>query len=77
MNNLYDELYEDLVYGMCQNREEKKKQEKLNKKLSNMDGIIMPNEISKNDSDSLWAKFVDSFDDYMSSVRSLKWMKPI
>ena len=24
-------------------------------------------ETSKNDSDSLWAKFVDSFDDYMSS----------
>ncbi len=43
MNNLYDELYEDLVYGMCQNREEKQKQEKLNEKLSNMGGIIMPN----------------------------------
>jgi retron-type reverse transcriptase len=43
MENLYDELYEELVYGMCKNREEKQKQEKLNKKLSNMDGIIMPN----------------------------------
>ena len=42
MNNLYDELYEDLVYGMCKNREEKQKQEKLNKKLSDMGGIIMP-----------------------------------
>ena len=43
MENLYDELYEELVYGMCKNREEKQKQEKLNKKLSNMGGIIMPN----------------------------------
>ena len=43
MENLYDEWYEDLVYGMCKNREEKQKQEKLNKKLSNMGGIIMPN----------------------------------
>jgi hypothetical protein len=43
MNNLYDELYEDLLYGMINNREEKKKQEKLNEKLSNMGGIVMPN----------------------------------
>lgn len=43
MENLYDELYEELVYGMCKNRENKQKQEKLNKKLSNMGGIIMPN----------------------------------
>ena len=44
MNNLYDELYEALIYGMCKNREEKQKQEKLNKKLSVMGGIIMPND---------------------------------
>ena len=43
MENLYDELYEELLYGMCKNREEKQKQEKLNKKLSDMGGIIMPN----------------------------------
>ena len=43
MENLYDELYEDLLYGMMHNRDEKKKQDKLNKKLSNLGGIIMPN----------------------------------
>ena len=41
-HNLYDELYEDLIYGMIRNREEKKKQEELNKKISNMGGILMP-----------------------------------
>ena len=45
-HNLYDELYEDLLHGMLRNREEKKKQEELNKKISNMGGILMP---SKND----------------------------
>ena len=44
MNNLYDELYEDLVYGMIKNREQKDKDEKLQKELSDMGGIIMPNE---------------------------------
>ena len=43
MNNLYDELYEDLLYGMIKNREAKKKNEKLQKELSNMGGIVMPN----------------------------------
>ena len=41
--NLYDELYEDLLYGMIKNRELKKKQEKLNKSISDMQGIILPN----------------------------------
>jgi len=44
MNNLYDELYEDLLYGMIKNREAKKKDEKLQKELSDMGGIVMPNE---------------------------------
>ena len=43
MENLYDELYEDLLVGMMHNRDEHRKQEKLNEKLSNMGGIIMPN----------------------------------
>tara|TARA_B100000676_G_C17422362_1_gene505193 strand:- start:336 stop:548 length:213 start_codon:yes stop_codon:yes gene_type:complete len=43
MNNLYDELYEDLLYGMIKNREAKKKDEKLQKELSDMGGIVMPN----------------------------------
>jgi hypothetical protein len=43
MENLYDELYEDLLYGMMHNREQKVKQDKLNKKLSDMGGIVMPN----------------------------------
>jgi hypothetical protein len=43
MNNLYDELYEDLLYGMIRNREEQEKDEKLQKELSNMGGIVMPN----------------------------------
>ena len=43
MENLYDELYEDLLVGMMHNRDEQRKQEKLNEKLSNMGGIIMPN----------------------------------
>ena len=29
MDNLYDELYEDLLYGMIRNRESKKRLEKL------------------------------------------------
>jgi hypothetical protein len=43
MDNLYDELYEDLLIGMIRNREEKEKHEKLQKKLSDMGGIVMPN----------------------------------
>ena len=43
MDNLYDELYEDLLYGMIRNREEQEKDEKLQKELSNMGGIVMPN----------------------------------
>ena len=42
-HNLYDELYEDLLYGMIKNRELQKKQEKLNESISDMQGIIMPN----------------------------------
>jgi len=42
-HNLYDELYEDLLYGMIKNREAKKKNEKFQKELSNMGGIVMPN----------------------------------
>ena len=42
-HNLYDELYEDLLYGMIKNRELKDKQEKLNESISDMQGIIMPN----------------------------------
>ena len=43
MNNLYDELYEDLLYGMIRNREEQEKDEKFQKELSNMGGIVMQN----------------------------------
>ncbi len=43
-HNLYDELYEDLLYGMIKNRELKQKQNKLNKSISDMQGIIMPDE---------------------------------
>lgn len=43
MNNLYDELYEDLLYGMIRNREEQENDEKFQKELSNMGGIVMPN----------------------------------
>ena len=43
MNNLYDELYEDLLYGMIRNREEQEKDKKFQKELSNMGGIVMPN----------------------------------
>ena len=42
-HNLYDELYEDLLYGMIRNREEQEKDEKFQKELSNMGGIVMPN----------------------------------
>ena len=42
-HNLYDELYEDLLYGMIKNRELQQKQEKLNESISDMQGIIMPN----------------------------------
>lgn len=42
MNNLYDELYEDLLYGMIRNREEQENDEKFQKELSNMGGIVMP-----------------------------------
>jgi len=42
-HNLYDELYEDLLYGMIKNRELKDKQEKLNESISDMQGIVMPN----------------------------------
>jgi hypothetical protein len=31
------------MYGMIHNREQKKKQEQLNEKISDMGGIIMPN----------------------------------
>ena len=43
MDNLYDELYEDLLIGMTRNREAKKKDEKFQKELSDMGGIVMPN----------------------------------
>jgi hypothetical protein len=42
-HNLYDELYEDLLYGMIKNRELQQKQERLNESISDMQGIIMPN----------------------------------
>ena len=42
MDNLYDELYEDLMYGMIKNREAKKQDEKFQKELSDMSGIVMP-----------------------------------
>ena len=42
-HNLYDELYEDLLYGMIKNRELQQKQEKLNESISDMQGIILPN----------------------------------
>ena len=35
-HNMYDELYEDLLYGMIKNREAKKKNDKLQKELTNM-----------------------------------------
>tara|TARA_B100002019_G_scaffold191810_1_gene165889 strand:- start:820 stop:1032 length:213 start_codon:yes stop_codon:yes gene_type:complete len=41
--NCYDELFMDLLHGMIYNREQERKQEKINKKLSNMGGIVMPN----------------------------------
>ena len=42
-HNLYDELYEDLLHGMIKNRELQKKQEMLDKSISDMQGIILPN----------------------------------
>ena len=44
--NCYDELFIDLMQGMIYNREQKKKQEKLNEELKDMGGMILPN---KND----------------------------
>ena len=41
--NCYDELFMDLMQGMIYNREQKKKQEKVNKQISDMNGIILPN----------------------------------
>ena len=41
--NCYDELFMDLMQGMIYNREQKKKQEKVNKQISNMNGIVLPN----------------------------------
>ena len=41
--NCYDELFMDLMQGMIYNREQKKKQEKLNNQISDMNGIILPN----------------------------------
>ena len=41
--NCYDELFIDLMQGMIYNREQKKKQEKLNNQISDMNGIILPN----------------------------------
>ena len=44
--NCYDELFLELMSGMIYNREQKKKQDNLNKNISDMGGIVMP---SKND----------------------------
>ena len=41
--NCYDELFMDLMQGMIYNREQKKKQEKVDKQISDMNGIILPN----------------------------------
>jgi len=41
--NCYDELFMDLMQGMIYNREQKKKQEKVNKQISDMNGIVLPN----------------------------------
>lgn len=42
-DNCYDELFQDLLHGMIYNREQMEKQKKLNKKISNMQGLIIPN----------------------------------
>jgi len=41
--NCYEELFMDLMQGMIYNREQKKKQENVNKQISDMDGIVLPN----------------------------------
>ena len=41
--NCYEELFMDLMQGMIYNREQKKKQEKIDKQISDMNGIILPN----------------------------------
>lgn len=41
--NCYEELFMDLMQGMIYNREQKKKQEKVDKQISDMNGIILPN----------------------------------
>ena len=41
--HVYDEMYQDYLYAMIYNREQKEKNEKLQKKLSDMGGIILPN----------------------------------
>lgn len=41
--NCYEELFMDLMQGMIYNREQKKKQEKVNKQISDMNGIVLPN----------------------------------
>lgn len=41
--NCYEEMFMDLMQGMIYNREQKKKQEKVNKQISNMNGIVLPN----------------------------------
>ena len=42
-HNCYDELFIDLMQGMIYNREQKKKQEKLNNQISDMNGLVLPN----------------------------------
>ena len=41
--NCYEEMFMDMMQGMIYNREQKKKQEKVNKQISNMNGIVLPN----------------------------------
>jgi len=41
--NCYDEMFMDLMQGMIYNREQKKKQEKVNEQISDMNGIVLPN----------------------------------
>ena len=41
--NCYEEMFMDMMQGMIYNREQKKKQEKVNKQISDMNGIVLPN----------------------------------
>ena len=39
--NVYDELYEDFLYGMIRNRDERKKMERL---VNDTEGLILPSD---------------------------------